>query len=274
LLERIGFEPTNPLTLRNSLSSDMMTLRTDLLPNMLGVLERNATRQAEFGTFEVARVFTDRKDAAGTIVQPNHLSVALYDRGARTGEAATVLFCRMKGILAQLFERLDLDGVDLSGPCKDSRPWIHPIRNMCVKLGERVVGYACGLHPETLGALDCLGSAVLAEIDLDALLELPVRPRLFAEISKYPAITVDISLHVGQRVNVGSVDRLIHQHGGEYLSEVAFVAEYVGASVPEGCKSVTFRLTYRAAGRTLSQGEVDAEAIKAKLQGAVQHLEG
>lgn len=273
VLGRLGYEPEAALTLKNSLSSDMVSLRTDLMPSLLAALERNATRLNEFGFFEVARVFFDRQDATGTMVQPNHVGMVLYDRNARDDASALMLFRRAKGIVAHLFDRLDVTGGDLVSPCTTERPWVHPARQIAIRVGERTLGYLCGLHPATMGALDCLGSAVVAEFDVETLLELPVRPRRFTDIPKVPAITVDITVHVARRVAAADVQRLIGEHAGEHLVEVAFVTDYIGASVPEGCKALTFRLTYRAADRTLSQNEVDAEAVRTRLQEAVRHLE-
>ena len=48
--------------------------------------------------------------------------------------------------------------------------------------------------------------------------------------------------------------------GGELLEHVALVDDYRGSGVPEGSKSLTFALRFRAADRTLTA----AEATEAK----------
>jgi phenylalanyl-tRNA synthetase beta chain len=48
---------------------------------------------------------------------------------------------------------------------------------------------------------------------------------------------------------------VIREGAGELLEEVVLVDDYRGENVPQGQKSVTFSLRFRAADRTLTQAE-------------------
>jgi phenylalanyl-tRNA synthetase beta chain len=48
---------------------------------------------------------------------------------------------------------------------------------------------------------------------------------------------------------------IIREGAGELLEDVSLVDDYRGENVPQGSKSVTFSLRFRAADRTLTQAE-------------------
>ena len=78
----------------------------------------------------------------------------------------------------------------------------------------------------------------------------------------FPAVERDVTLLVpdGLSGGVGSVDRALRsgQNGGGGLERFELVSEYRGPGVPEGARSVTWRLTFRHPARTLTEKEVDA----------------
>ena len=56
---------------------------------------------------------------------------------------------------------------------------------------------------------------------------------------------------------VGTLDSLIRRHAGEFLDAVDFVGTYDKPPIPEGKKSVTFRITVASREKTLSSAEVN-----------------
>ncbi|NOZ01271.1 MAG: phenylalanine--tRNA ligase subunit beta, partial [Deltaproteobacteria bacterium] len=92
VLSRIGYEPDNPLRLKNWISSDLRTMRTDLAPNLLNAVARNANLFDRFGLYEIGRVFKAEHDGEGIPVQTQRLGIVLYDRTARGASGATDLF--------------------------------------------------------------------------------------------------------------------------------------------------------------------------------------
>jgi phenylalanyl-tRNA synthetase beta chain len=59
-------------------------------------------------------------------------------------------------------------------------------------------------------------------------------------------------------MTAAAVGESLRRHGGELLEAVTIFDEYRGAGLPSGRRSVAFRLTFRAAERTLRDAEVDA----------------
>jgi phenylalanyl-tRNA synthetase beta chain len=54
------------------------------------------------------------------------------------------------------------------------------------------------------------------------------------------------------------VEELLQRIGGPLLESILIESDYRGAELPEGTRSVAFRLTFRAADRTLRDVEIDA----------------
>jgi len=267
LLARIAVDPGPSLWLRNSLSADQVRLRTELAHNLLQAIERNASHTPAFGLFEVGRVFFPEPGPDGLPRQPQHVGIGLYDRGASAPEQATALLRRMKGILAYLLERLEVAGVALDTPLTALKPWMHPHRALAVLASGAPIGGLAAVHPRVLKALDCPGAAVLAEVDLEALLDRPREPRRFRAIPRFPSIQADLSFLVPLHGLVGDLIGLVRANAGPYLCAVDFVTEYRGAPIPADRRSVTLRLTFQAADRTLSDAEVQS-AVAQVLQAA------
>nr|MBA3659299.1 hypothetical protein [Gemmatimonadales bacterium] len=57
----------------------------------------------------------------------------------------------------------------------------------------------------------------------------------------------------------GAVAAYVREHGGPRLERVDIESDYRGPELPPGTRSVAFRLTFRAADRTLRDAEVDAD---------------
>ncbi|MFM2384675.1 MAG: hypothetical protein RL166_549 [Actinomycetota bacterium] len=71
----------------------------------------------------------------------------------------------------------------------------------------------------------------------------------------------------------GDVLRTIEEGAGELLEQVRLIEDYRGGNLPEGQKSLTFALRFRATDRTLTQAEASeardaAVALAGKLYGA------
>ena len=130
-------------------------------------------------------------------------------------------------------------------------------------VGGEEVGYVGELLPTVSADADLPGRVIVAELDLDRLLA-AAGTRVVAEtLSGYPAATQDVSLVVPADVPAGEVRRALVSGAGELLESLRLVDDYRGHGIPEGTKSLTFALRFRADDRTLTA----AEATDAKLAG-------
>jgi phenylalanyl-tRNA synthetase beta chain len=67
-----------------------------------------------------------------------------------------------------------------------------------------------------------------------------------------------LALLLPDSVTAQQIDQLLRRVGGELLESVTVQSDYRGPELQAGTRSVAFRLTFRAADRTLRDSEVDA----------------
>jgi phenylalanyl-tRNA synthetase beta chain len=122
-----------------------------------------------------------------------------------------------------------------------------------------------------LGLVDqaCLSMAGLdvpvtaAELDLDRLLALfPPRGRVQV-MPQFPAIERDLSLVVDESVPWARVAGVLEQARLDHFESLSFVGVFRGEQVGPGKKSVTARLRFRSADRTLRHDEIDPQIAQA-----------
>jgi phenylalanyl-tRNA synthetase beta chain len=97
---------------------------------------------------------------------------------------------------------------------------------------------------------------VLFELDASRLQSLPF-PHC-EEGSKYPAMVRDVAVLLPADVTAQAVLDLIEAHKPAAVTRVSLFDLYRGANIPEGRKSLAFRVVMQDTGRTLTDAEADA----------------
>jgi phenylalanyl-tRNA synthetase beta chain len=282
------FEPGAPaVQLANAIDPQASFLRRSLLPGLIETARRNLSRGlTDLALFEIGHVY---QPTAGTShgtaeLPPGAVSLdadvlaGLTDSLPAQPRRVAVLFLgdlvpRQPGAAAVpsgLADALDAAaevGLALAAdirPVTGAHPVLHPGRTAELRVGDTVVGVAGELLPSVARDLDLPGVVALAELDLDALLAVGATEIAARPIGTLPAATQDLSLVVSADVPAGDVRDAVVEGAGDLLEDARLVDDYRGSGVPEGSKSLTFALRFRAADRTLTA----AEASESKLAGA------
>ena len=123
------------------------------------------------------------------------------------------------------------------------------------------------LHPDIREAFD-LGTdpVVYFEVWLDDLLEAGPDGGRFQSLSRFPAANRDLALVVPADVPAARVQALIERVRLVERAELFDV--YAGENLPEGTRSLAFRIRFRAADRTLT-----AEDMNRAVNGLTRALE-
>lgn len=79
----------------------------------------------------------------------------------------------------------------------------------------------------------------------------------FAPLPTFPAASFDVALLVPVHLPASHVEALLRSTSGELLESITLFDEFRGAGVPEGYRSVGWRLTFRHPERTLRDKEID-----------------
>lgn len=263
ILKKIGYQPTEPLRVRNAISTDFTTMRVELAPNLLGVLERNALKIPNFAAFEIGRVFSSMRDHEGIPIQRQHLGMIAYERSAKNLDEIEALFRRVKGALEYVMDRMDFAGVSfVEGWADIEKPWMHRGALASMVISQDSIGYITRVHPATMKALDIKGAAIIAELDLHKLLSAERAVRRFVPLPRFPSIQADVSFVAPVNKCASDLDSLVRQEAGPLCVAVELISVYSGPPIPDGYRSLTFRMTFLAPDRTLQDSEVQAAVAR------------
>ena len=232
-------------------------IRSSLLPNICKAIVKNERNFDEFDIFEEAQVFLDSdytSDYAGEKLpaQKKHLGCAFVGSPDRVGE----LFRKAKGVIGSMPRFTHMEGFTFS---KVEKPyWADETVWLNIMLGEKKIGDLALLSKKA--ALACgikVLSAVLVELDMDALVPFKSRTNRYERMPEYPMNDYDISFLVDSMVKWDDIYAAVMAKKNEFLRGVKFVDEYKGKQIPAGKKSVTIRLVIGSDEKTLTGDEIE-----------------
>lgn len=241
---RFGMEPAEHLKVANPISVDQGLLRMSLVPNIWNNIVENSNHSAEFRIFEIGKEIHARGEALPEEIP--HLVAAIYSRS--NGEAGLMELKRLAECLMESAEAAPVV----------ARPFEHPSRSAEIRWRGRSVGRLFELHPTMVD-----GRAAMLDIDLAAMRGVEQPAVRYRPIRRFPSSSFDLSVITAERELAGDLQRRLSDLAGGELLEIEFVRQYVGSPLPEGRKSVSFRLTVGAPDRTLLSDEVGV--IRARI---------
>ncbi|GAA4723264.1 phenylalanine--tRNA ligase subunit beta [Pedococcus ginsenosidimutans] len=301
LFDRLGYDAQDPRrraeALVNPLSEEAPLMRTSVLDTLQDALRRNVARgHRDIALYEVGLVTEGRETATeapvpgievrpddttlarirdAVPVQPRHVAMAAAGDAEPAGPWGPARPFDASDAVAWVLTLGTALGLDLEVASADRAPW-HPGRCASISLSDgTLVGHAGELHPKVTATLDLPARSVAAEVDVDVLIAATGKPHQASELSTYPAAHTDVALVVDEPVPAGRVEAALRAGAGESLESVHLFDVYRGEQVGAGRKSLAYRLTFRAADRTLTTDEVSAlrdaaVAAAASGTGAVQ----
>ncbi|HEY9801226.1 MAG TPA: phenylalanine--tRNA ligase subunit beta [Leptolyngbyaceae cyanobacterium] len=249
------------IVLSNPLFVEYSALRTDLLTGLIDAFQYNIEQgNGSLNGFEIGRIFwqeedgLQEKDAIAGIIGGD----TTIGKWSKSGREQPLSWFEAKGILESVFQQLGIV-VEYQPDCRDPR--LHPGRTASLWIGGNRLGIFGQLHPQLRRDKGLPESVYLFQLDLDVLLdaldqdEILVPP--FKPYSTYPASARDIAFFAPVKVSVSEIEKAISKAGKGLLESVELFDEYRGENVPQGQRSLAFRLVYRASDRTLTDTEVE-----------------
>ena len=279
-------DASNFVKLANPIQEEAGQLRLSLLPGLIETARRNLSRGlTDLAIFEQGSVFlasshktpafpatSERPSdaainalAAAIPNQPKHLAGMFL--GSRLGSQPGI-----KNVAAGVHDALQFAKV-AAAACgvqfeivQTSPKGFHSGRSGELRVGGEAVGVFGELAPSISKAHDLPRTVGVFEINLDLLFSKAPEQVSARPLGTLPAATQDLSLVVKSAVPAAEVLEAVKLGAGELLEEIVLTDDYRGANIPEGTKSLTFALRFRAIDRTLTQ----AEATEARDAGVAQ----
>jgi len=264
--------PVERLRLANALSEDRSVMRTSLLVGLVRAAGRALRRQADsVALFELAMTY----HPCGEPLPRERMRLGILLVGARPGWIGSPGDFDIYDAKSALSGMLR---VALSCPVSlrsdeslgDRAPYLHPSRRAAVWVGGAEVGVLGEVHPEVVDALPIEGRPIYVEVDVEALLSATeeLGPPKAQDLPKFPMVRRDIAMVVGEDVEAETIASTLLEVAGGLAESAAIFDLYRGEHVPDGYKSLAFRVVYRDPEATLTDKKV--EKVHAKLGRAVK----
>ena len=268
-------DSSKAVTLANPIQEEANQLRMSLLPGLIETARRNYSRGlTDLSIFEQGSVFvsssaktpafpsTNERPAEAELdslkaaipTQPKNLAGLFV--GLRLGNQPGIKSASAGVEDAIQAARVVASAVGVKIDLKQAKPkGLHSGRSAEILVNGSVVGVVGELNPSISKANDLPRTVGVFEINLDALFALAPSTVVAKPIGTLPAATQDLSLVVDVAVSAAEVLSAVQEGAGELLEEISLTDDYRGSNVPEGKKSLTFALRFRAMDRTLTQTE-------------------
>jgi len=255
---------TQVLELENPLSEEASVMRTSLVPGMLDMLGWNLNRDVEDARlFEIGSVYelVERErveprraclGATTAAVRASLPAIAALDVSKDEHAVAAEMFRGFKGdvenLLAPFASHLRLD--------RKTAEYFHAGRSARAMIDAVVVAQFGQIHPEIAAARKLRQEVFVAEIDVEQLYRLGLRPVRFRPLGKYPAVERDFSFVFPDEVPFIEMRKTAAELDIREVKAFRPVEIFRGGSIAAGKYSILLRVKFQSKERTLREDEV------------------
>jgi phenylalanyl-tRNA synthetase beta chain len=245
------------VVLANPIDVNQNEMRASLVTGLLESVQHNFNQgRRDVKLFELGRVFEATKDNP----RPREREVlGLVMSGASRPEdwrdARQVDFYDLAGAVEAVTGGLNISGFTIE---RARVEYLHPGQSaVLIRDGEEIARYG-RLHPRIAQVFKFRQPVYVGEIEFARLLELPADDVRYSALPRLPASSRDVSLLVPDAVMWVEIERAVKELGIPEIVDLRVFDVYAGKGMPEGMRSLAFRVTYRGAERTLTDEEVAA----------------
>ncbi|MFT3916328.1 MAG: phenylalanine--tRNA ligase subunit beta [Anaeromyxobacteraceae bacterium] len=242
----------------NPISADLSVMRIGLVPSLCRNAALNRSRRVDdVRLYEIARAYLPAVPGADTPAsEEQHVAGLLAGRRTPAGWSAgndAVDFYDAKLAVEGVLEALGVTDATFTAP---GHAWLHPRNSAVVAARGTPLGLVGELHPRVAEAFDLPRGVLAFELDLASLVRVAALVPRYRPIPKFPAVLRDLAVVVAEAVTAESLLAAVRE---EPLVEGATLFDvYRGPPIPEGKKNLALAIRYRAADRTLTDGDADA----------------
>jgi len=245
------------LVIPDPVSVEYGVMRDSLLPQMVGSLGRNASRQIESAMlFELGKVFSN---AGGAPSESERLCLGFFGpigrealrKRAAVSEEEAVLW--MKGAVVELLSRLHAGKVEFAAA---DHPAFVKGASLEVVLNGRAIGVLGALSAKMRHPYRLTTQMALCEMELKPLLKRVGSVGRISPVPQFPLVRRDIALVLAAGVTNAAVEDVIRKNGGKALTSVTLFDIFKPKGMKDSGRSVAYSLEFRSPEKTLTDEEV------------------
>ncbi len=242
--------------LLNPLSSDLDTMRQNLLFSVLTAVEYNQKRKAsDLKVFEYGKTYHLTNDGYH---EKQHLALGSVGKQFAerlwSRETQDVNFYQLKAAVDTIIKRLKIENLQVVDTGNN-----HLAYGLDYMKGEKVLVSLGAVSGTAMQQADVAGQVYYADFDWDLVLKAIRKNTIkYKEVSKYPAVRRDLSLLVDEAVTFEQLNHIARKSERKLLKEVHIFDVYKGDKLPEGKKSYTLTFSLQDEEKTLNDKQIDS----------------
>jgi len=252
LPESHSLEPV-PIHMANPMTAEREYLRPNLRAHLSAAFSEN--RRYEDGgirLFELGKVYLPRHNdlPAEPEVLCGILGGSRFEESWQSKDELLGFYDAkgvVEGLLNQLGANANFEEAEDVSLCLG--------KQTAIVVGGNKLGVVGELHPKVLAAFEISEPVYLFEINLTALSPCTIGHKMFQPVPRFPAIVRDIALIVDAGISHQKVLDIITSF--QLVKQVTLFDVYAGDQVPQGKKSLAYRITFQSPTHTLTDEEVN-----------------
>lgn len=239
----------------NPLSSDLDTMRQNMVYSILTAVEYNQKRkQSDLKIFEYGKTYHLKEDG---YEEKQRFAFAITGKNEVeqwNTQNKNVDFYNLKSAVDTIVKRLNISGLQVS---ETSNP------NLAYGLdyfkGQKVLVSLGAVHSDALNKVDVDGQVYFADFDWDLVLKAIRKNTIkFKEVSKFPSVRRDLALLVDENITFDQLKTVALKTEKKLLKEVNIFDVYKGDKLPEGKKSYALSFMIQDEEKTLNDKQIDS----------------
>lgn len=247
-------KPDEAVRILNPLSSDLDTMRQNLLYSGLEVIAYNQKRKVpDLKLFEFGKVYYKLPKGYD---ENKRLGVFLTGDMSReqwnnVDERAS--FFDLKGLVDGILGRLNIKKFQTRDVILDVFSY-----GLTYARGEQVFVNFGVVDKKILKLMDVNGEILYADFNWDVILKSITNNKIvYKEVSKFPSIRRDLAILVDKNVSFASLKGIAEKTERKILREVNVFDVYQGDKLPEGKKSYALSFIFQDEEKTLTDKQID-----------------
>jgi phenylalanyl-tRNA synthetase beta chain len=290
LAAKVGIRESEPpsstqaitVPMENPLSEEASLLRPSLVPGMVTMLAHNLNRDVkEVRLFEQGHIFTGTPPADGSYIEEVH-ETAQLSLGLTTPQpqatplhtATDAPFFELKGAIESILSLFDLskrkedvssrpERSEVEGPAVsftvEAPQWLQPGRSATALLNNQPIAHFGELAHSQRDHRKLRQPIYLAQLDLAALYELPLKKVIAHDLSRFQAVERDFSFTFPDTMQwhtIAAAIRALAIPELQRLTPTEIFRDPKGKSVPPSHYALLLKCVFQSNDRTLREDEL------------------
>ena len=248
-------DESTAVRLLNPLSSDLDTMRQNLVYSMLTAMAYNQKRKSsDLKFFEYGKTYHLLEEGYS-----ERQRLVLGVVGSKSKEqwnvsSGNVSFYNLKAAVDVIVKRLKIEGLQIVETTNANLAY-----GLDYMKGQKVLVSFGAVNAEALNKADVDGQVYYADFDWDLVIRSIRKNEIkFKEVSKYPAVRRDLALLLDDSITFEQLKNIAVKSERKLLKGVNIFDVYKGDKLPEGKKSYALSFTIQDEEKTLNDKQIDS----------------